>query len=287
MPRLFEKLCRVTIAAGVGKLRHGIRVEKHRVEFDVEKTLKPEPNTATLKVYNLSKEQRASIGEIRSKKTDKKGIPVLIEAGYVETDASQIFLGDMRTVYSQHDGADWITTLECGDGEKAHATARINVSFGPKTDPATVLNAIVKELGIGRGNVSKAIASLRSKGIARLFEHGVTISGQASYHLTNFCRSADLEWSIQDGSLQFVDKGKTLGKTAIRLSSATGLLESPTVDHKGLLTVKMMMLPDVRPGRLLVIDSLSVRGNYRISKCKWTGDSFDGDWNITAECNKY
>lgn len=264
----------------------GLSVGKHRCVFKVEKTLKPEPNTCEVSIYNLSKEQRAQIEELRPKKGVKTGVPVLIEAGYEETGTSQIFLGDLRTVYSHRDRADWVTTLESGDGEKASGTARISVSLGPKTLPATALRAIVKALGVGKGNAEKAIQTLQRQGKV-LFPHGVTLSGSAAFHMTNFCKSADLDWSIQDGALQILDRGKALKGTAIRLSSASGLVESPSIDQKGVLTCKMLMTPDVRPGTLLVLDSLTVKGNYKISKATYSGDTHGDDWTVECEAVRY
>jgi baseplate hub protein gp41 len=286
MPELFGREARIVVGAGIGGVRAGIRVDSHRCAFKVEKTLKPEPNTCTLQVWNLSAEQRGQIEELRPKKGDKTGVPVLIEAGYVTSEPSQIFLGDMRTVYSTKEGPDWITTLESGDGEKAIQTARINLSFGPKTSTETVLRAIVKALGVKPGNVSQAASLLRSKGFAS-FPAGKVVSGSAAVHMTNFCKSADLEWSIQDGAIQIVDRGKALSKFAVRLSSTTGLIESPTVDHKGVLSAKFLIQPDIRPGSKLVLDSLSVRGNYRITKCVYDGDTFGNAWEITVEGERY
>jgi hypothetical protein len=284
LARLFTRKARIIVGTSAST---GVAVEQHRCAFAVEKTLKPEPNTCTLQVWNLSRAQRAAIEEMKPSKGKPTGVPVLIEAGYDETGTSQIFLGDLRTVFSAREGPDWITTVESGDGEKATATARINVALGRKTSPEVALRAIVKALGLKPGNLTTALQKLKRSGVAQLFTHGVTLSGSASYHMTNFCKSADLEWSIQDGAIQILDRGKTLAKTAVRLSSETGLVESPTVDHKGVLSCKMLMIPDVRPGSLLVLDSLTVKGNYRIEKAKWSGDTHGKDWTIEVEAKRY
>jgi hypothetical protein len=276
MPKLFGRAARIVVGAGIGNVRAGIRVDSHRCIFDVEKTLKDEPNQGSLQIYNLSSEQRSQIEELRPQKGEKTGVPVLIEAGYVTSEPSQIFLGDMRTCFSVKEGPDWITTLEAGDGEKAQATARINVSFGPKVKSDIVLRAIVKALGVKPGNINQAIQMLNRKGFTS-FGKGVVLSGSATMHMHNFCKSADLEWSIQDGAIQILDRGKTLGERAVRLSSTTGLIESPSVDHKGILSAKFLLQPDIRPGTLLVLDSLAVKGNYRISKCNYKGDTMGAD----------
>lgn len=290
MPQLFKRLARITVGANVslnGSDTAGIRVEKHRCSFKVEKTLKPQPNSCELKIWNLSAAQRSQIEELNPKTKDLRGIPVLIEAGYEATDAHQIFLGDLRTSYSEKSGPDWITTVESGDGEKAKGTARIQVSFGPKTAAETVLRAIVKELGVGAGNLNSAVSKLKSKGVASLYQHGVTISGSASVALTNFCNSAEFDWSIQDGALQFIDKGKALAAKSVRLSPRSGLIESPSVDPKGIVTAKALIIPEIKCGRVVVIESFSVNGSYLVQKASWEGDNFSGPWYATIEGKRY
>lgn len=288
MPKLFGRKGRIIVGQGSG----GIDVSKHRYYFHVEKTLKPLPNTCTLKVYNLSPTQRAAIAELApSGKTSAAvtGVPVLIEAGYQTTDAAQIFLGDLRCASSERppNSADWITTIETGDSEKAHQAARVNVTIGPKASADTALRAIVKALGVGDGNVTATVAKLRASGVTQMLTNGMTLSGSAAFHMTNFCKSADLEWSVQDGVLQILDRDKAMSSFAMRLSSDTGLLESPTVDHKGFMSCKALLNPMIRPGVLLTIESAQVKGTYRAEKCTYEGDSHDTPWWVTSEGKRY
>src|ERR1700761_4703224 len=45
-----------------------------------------------------------------------KGLKVELQAGYVGTGMSRIFIGDVRTSDSVRNGADWDATLRLGDG---------------------------------------------------------------------------------------------------------------------------------------------------------------------------
>lgn len=280
MGLLKERVCNVTI--------NKLKLVGHRVAFSVEKTTLPEPNTASVQVWNLNPDQRASLEELRPKKDDKRGIPVLIEAGYKADGPAQIFLGDLRTVYSVKDGPDWVTTLESGDGEKATQTARIGTSIGPKTPVDTALRAMVKALGVKPGNVEKTIQKLKLGKTGKLFNQGVVLSGSVAQQLTTFARSADLEWSIQDGALQFVDRGKVLAGKAYKITPKTGLIGSPTVDNKGVLSCDMLMLSDLRPGSKIVVESSRVKGNYRVEKLNWRGDTHSqSDWIVSIEAKRY
>jgi hypothetical protein len=255
--------------------------------FRIEKSLKPEPNTCELEIFNLSEEHAAKL-ELLAPKTGKAavtGIPCKIEAGYKDS-VSQLWLGDLRTVETVIDGPDRITRLSSGDGEKAWQNARLHVSYGPKTPIETALRAIVRALGVGEGNLGKVVSKLKIAGSA-LFPTGAVVSGSAARELVDIARSADLEVSIQDGALQFLDRGKALSAQAIRLAPETGMIGSPTVDNEGLLTVESLIIPGLKPGALIVVEGKRVKGNFRATKCTWSGDTAGTDWKITTEAERY
>jgi len=277
-----------------------VQNDKLDIKFKVEKSLKDEPNKCELEIVNLSEDHRAQLEHLQpdlsgqvsglAKQKVRKvaeratsGIPVKIEAGYEEdSDLSLIWLGDLRTIKSVKQGPDWVTTLESGDGEKAWQNARINVSFGPKTPVETVIRAIVKELGLGQGNLPLFTGQIQTK-MGAILPRGTVVSGQAASRLHDWCRSCGLEFSIQDGAIQLLDPSRAVAEPAFLVSTETGMVESPTVDIDGLLHVKMLMPHDIRPGRLLVVDAQRVKGNYRIEKLIYEADSAGGDWYVDIE----
>lgn len=296
---LFDRRCKIVIDKI--QINDGSALGGHDVKFHVEKSYKPEPNTCDLTVYNLSEDQRASLEELKpnllktgakltkGKKAPKgsaKGIPCKIEAGYGD-DLSLIWLGDLASVDSVREGPDWVTTASSGDGRKAFANARMHVAYGPKTPVETALRAMVRALGVGEGNVAKIVQKLSQGDAGKLLVRGGVFSGQVSKILGDFARSADLEWSVQDGVMQFIDRGKALDGKAIKLTPETGMIGSPSVDSNGILSVKMLMIPDVRPGRLLVIKSSRIEGNYKILQAIWEGDTSGGEWSIDVKATRY
>ena len=246
-----------------------------RFVFQVEKTLAPEPNTAEIHVFNLNAAHRAQIEKMKS-------VPVKLEAGYKEG-TSQLFLGDLRTALTVRDGSDLVTTLASGDGEKAIKGARVNTSFGPNVTADTVLLALAKALGVGLGNVPVAALKLRLSGAASMYIGGCAMSGSVARELTDLCDSGDLEWSVQDGNLQIVDRGKALEGTAVLLTSDTGLLGSPRVDSEGALNGTCLLIPDMRPGRLISVLTENVKGFYRLERVQYAGDTQGEEWYITFE----
>ena len=85
----------------------------------------------------------------------------------------------------------------------------------------------------------------------------------------------------------FLDRGKALSSTAVRLAPETGLIGSPTVDKDGILEATMQMIPDIRCGGLVTSDARRVKGAYRIEEAEWVGDSSGADWGITVRGSRY
>ena len=267
------------------------------MSFSVVKTTRPEPNTCELRLYNLSEASRAELEETPLVKIPAKGkgpakhqhegIPVRITAGYEEAD-SLIWSGDLRTVESTHVGSDWVTTLTSGDGEQAYHRARVNMSFGPGTPVSMVIKKLAENLGVGAGNVDLVAARLAMFPRVRdLADHGLVLSGSAAERLTAWCQSLGFEWSIQDGALQFVERGKPMIGRVVLLGKETGMVGTPSIDQEGLLTVQMLMIPGVLPGSVFVMNANRIQGNFRIETATYEGDTSGEPWTITVEAKRY
>jgi len=282
---LFDRRCTVTLDT--------IQFDALDVQFTVVKTLKPQPNTCELTVWNLNEEHRQQLQQLNpTKNPATSGVPCKIEAGYKDN-VSQIWLGDLRTVETTREGPDFLTKLTSGDGERGWANGRMHVSYGPNTSIDTVFRGMARALGVSEGNLAKVVSKLKIAGSAA-FTAGVVISGSVSTHLTELARSAGLEVSIQDSALQFLDLNKAAAGTSIPLTSddqsrsgKTGLVESPTVDQKGVLTAKSLMVAGAHCGGLVTVDSLFVQGTYRIEKLTWTAERAGTDWFVEFQGHRY
>lgn len=245
-----------------------------RVTFKATKSLKPEPNTCEVKVFNLSPDQRASL-------TTKKSPTVALTAGYADN-LTSIFLGQAVHVEHERAGPDIITTVSTTDGGDKTQHARVNLSFGPRTKIDAVLRAVVKALGLKDGNTAKAAAELARGLKADIFVHGVTISGNAASELTHLARSAGLEWSIQDEQLQFLNVGKPSANFAIVLDESL-LIGTPSISNKGIVKGTTFLQKDFLPGRQVQISHPFVKGAFRLEKCEYSGDTYAEDWYVNFE----
>lgn len=275
---LFDRRCSVTV--------DNISFEALDVQFEVVKTLKALPNTCELTIYNLNEDHRQQLQQLKPRTNPATtGIPCKIDAGYKDA-VSQIWLGDLRTIETTREGPDFITHLTSGDGEQGWQNARMHVSFGPQTAIDTVFRGMAKALGVSEGNLAKVVSRLKIAG-SSILNSGIVISGSVSTHITDLARSAGLEVSIQDSALQFVDINKATAGTSVLLSPDTGLVDSPTVDHKGVLSAKSLMIAGIHCGSLVTVDSQFVKGTYRVEKCTWTAERAGNDWCVQIEGHRY
>lgn len=246
-----------------------------KVTFKITKTLKKEPNKASVVLFNLKAENRAALQGSK--------LPTVIEAGYTDN-ISQIFSGNLEFAENKKDGRTWITTLQAGDGSKEYKAARINTSLAGPVKVGDMLKTAALGLGINPGNLQSAIerGSLRD-GLKEL-TNGIVMSGKAEKSVDTVAKSMGLGWSIQDGALLFLGPNDLIGDQATVLSSTTGLVGSPEPGDKGIVKARSLLQPNLLPGHPIEINSLEVNGFFRIEKSLFTGDTRGGDWYVDMEC---
>lgn len=306
MTEIKNKRWKIRIAQATatdGSAVPAIEFETLQCDFEIKKSLRPEPNACKLTVYNLSPEHRAALeamnlydpkkvkGQKRAKKPPAKKVQgprapkvgrirVEIEAGYETTGLSLLFRGDLRRGISTHDGKTWKTSIEGEDGGRSVLSSRINESFPPGTSRATVVQALASALGVGLGNIRDVLPELSYS-----YTHGTVCTGQASEELKGVLRSSSITYSIQNGVLQFLPAGQGLERSAIVLSPTTGLVGSPRLDSSGAVLATALLVPDIAPGQYVVLDCKRHSGQYKIMsvthKCSTSGDDWYHELELT------
>lgn len=265
-----------------------------RCTFDVDKDLTGHPNTAGIRIFNLTEDHRNAI----LAKANKQAMRVRLDAGY-EDNCPRLFEGDIRLVDVERSGPDAALYIEAGDGDIPARNARIYRSWGPGSPAETVLRDVAKALGVGEGNLSTVIRGAVLEGWGPTFTQGTAAAGSAVKKMTSLCRSCGLEWSIQDGNLQLLARGASLDRTAVVISQDTGLIGNPQhvsllnrsgkpgkKNRSGVIKVKTLMIPDLFPGRKIEMRALEITGFYTVQKAKYSGDSAGNEWYIDLEAKE-
>lgn len=265
--KLFGRRWRVTVGS--------LQSDDVDIEFTIKRSLRQTPGTCELIIYNLTEQHR---GEIR----DAKRPLVRVEAGY-HNGMTMLFQGNERQTSIVRDGTEWITKITASDGDDAIRTRRGSRSFGPQTQIREVVEYLVDAIGIGDGNFEDALAGAALDKLDGVFPEGTTVRGAAADELTTLLASAGLEWSVQGGVLQILERGKTLDAQAVELNKDSGMVGSPEPGKRGILKVKSLIAPDLVPGRRVKIESDVVNGTYRIEKAEYVGKTLGNEWHVTMD----
>lgn len=246
-----------------------------RVAFDIEKNLGKEPNTCTVRVYNLSERTR---GELQD-----KPLHVRLSAGY-EDQVEQLFEGDLFWSASKKESADWETTLQLADGERSFKHARVSRSYRSGVDARTAITEVAKSMGLKARFSAAAELALR-----RQFAGGVVLEGACRTEMSRLLAPYGIDWSIQDGDLLLLKPTEHRSELPVVISQGTGMIGSPEFgapEKKGdkpLLTVSTLLNARVVPGGRVEVGSRNVNGIFRVERVTHSGDNFGEDWTTTAE----
>jgi hypothetical protein len=271
-----------------------LQVDALDCDFRIERSLKPEQNKAEIKIYGLSREHRKHLAGF------KGGVVVELRAGYAGEDPTQpsigedqtagvadpplLFLGKLREVTVLRDGADWTTIVTSGDGDGKDRPIRF--SLGPGAGLEAAIKRVVSEMRVNAGNVLQTIKGKGFKdGLGKQFVNGVTVEGPAGKELERLLRAANIDYSVQNGEIQALERGRPLATTAIEVK-APGLVGSPEIgrDKTGQkVSARTFLNADIYPGRQVSILSENVNAHFRVESVSYIGMTYGNDWYTDFE----
>jgi hypothetical protein len=247
-----------------------------RTTFKIDRNLGTEPNRAEISIYNLRKENRAKLREGKKKR-------LVVEAGYVGF-THVIFDGDVEFVQSVNDGTNWVTNLQSGDGSRQYRAARINLSFKGGVKVEEVFKELGNATGLKIGNLLEKAGGARLQEKFDEFKNGKALSGSVQKILKDLGKSAGLEFSTQNGEMQFLEPKELLDLPFVLLKAGTGLVGSPEAGEDGVVNARSLLQPKLMPGRGVEIDAREVKGFFKATKVLFVGDTMGNDWFADVEC---
>jgi hypothetical protein len=288
----------------IGKDGCGLLVENLRITFDVCKTVEHTPNTAVIKIYNLSEDNERRI------MTKGEFDEIILKVGYeasVQTHSDgtryfpTVFRGNITHVYRYRENSDYITEIEAGDGDKDYRNAVMNETLAAGTTNAQLVDRAAGSFK-ATGGTTKGAVQINDR--ARL--RGKVISGRTRDVLHDVARDSGANWSIQDGQLQMVKANGMLQGEAIVITADTGMLGAPQVNDKG-IGLTCLLNPQLRINGAIKLDNSSIKaqrqqaqgekqqdpqastrldpdGIYKVLKIAHKGDTRGKDWASNIEC---
>ena len=270
MSLFFSRAVYVTLSpkmGGTGRVFRGLRVA-----FDVDKTSESFSNQIKIKIWNLSKESQAAF-------SDSSRV-VSINAGYGDN-PPLLARGDILRCVVERQGVDVITTIEAGDGAAALKEARVDQSFPPGTPDSEILKAATNALG-AKGLSQRAVALAD---LAKVTMSGYVASGSAKGVIDEITKKNGLQWSVQNGEVQVRKASSPVDATFFLLSPETGLIGSPSQTNTG-SRLTSFLLPNMFPGKGIVLRSDNNSGNCLAVAVKHSGDSHEGEFNTLIDAER-
>lgn len=251
----------------IGNERESLIIDRLRMSFECEKTIKPDPNLSTIRVYNLSESTRDRIvsGEFKC---------LRFEAGYEEL--GLLFMGDIVNPVVKKDGADIITEIQVADGFKAINKSVANVTLKAGSTDKDVAKMVMSDVEIG----------IIDTPIIKPLPRGKVLNGDSRFIMNNIAKNQNADWSVQDGKLHVLPKNKVLAKNeGFVISQETGLIGTPEKSDSG-MELTYLLEPKISIGSLIRVESIlkQYNGDYKVTDIKMKGDTHSDQWYSYITC---
>ncbi len=222
-----------------------------RCVFEVMRGDYQNPNTADVRIYNLSEDTANTIAS-------PEFTTLTIQAGY-EGNFNLIFTGSIKQFRrGRENQRDTFVDITAADGDEAYNYAFISASLvASAAKPSGIANALA--------------TAMESKGITRetwpQFKDNAPVRGKVLYglcrnELRDFARANYCSWSIQDGKLTFVPLQSYLPGEVPVLSAATGLIGIPEQTPQG-IKMQTLLNPAIKIGQCVKLDNKTAVSLYR------------------------
>ncbi len=284
--RQWLRACSITLADSGGQ---GLDLAALRVTFTTRKGDAETPNTADIRIYNLS--------PATANRIEKEFTRVVLEAGY-QSNSGVIFDGSIRQVRRGRDGGtdSWLE-IQAADGDQAYNWATVNSTLAAGSAPADRVSECERSFA-GKKTRSGYAADLGNDKLPR----GKIMYGAAKQYMRGVTDTTDSSWNFQDGQLNLVKNDAYLPGEAVVLTHETGLIGTPEQTNEG-VSLRCLLNPKLKINGRIKLDNKSVQkarsdvrdsakrapgmdndGIYRILSVEFSGDTRGNDWHASITC---
>lgn len=231
------------------------------VEFDITRNILSSANVASIRIFNLSKDNR---NLIRKNVTDYGDLRLIrLQAGY-GSNLATIFAGNITQAWSVREGVNFITSIESFDGGFAFANGVSNEVFPAGTPQEVIIGKLVDNLkpyGVTPGAVGN---------FEGLISRGNSFSGPTTDLLSSITGGASF---IDNGKLNCLKDDECLVGDIQLIDARSGLLGTP-VREQTILNFDMIFEPRIIVGQKIVLQSATdanFNGTYKVISVKHRG----------------
>ena len=244
------------------------------VRFLINKCDSETPNTATISLWNLNPSQLAVL--------NRGGCIVTLRAGYGQHRAL-VFVGAVTYIETSLDKGDRETYIELADGRVELQDCYVSQSYAGQINTKKIIQDVATQMGV-------AVSFSYNAGFINL--NGFSFVGPARVALDKACASSNLQWGIQNGILQIKRRNDTMTREVYLLNPESGLLGIPKkityaaegdAEEQSGYEVEYLLNGAIGIGDFIRLESMVVKGYFRIKTLELRGDNLEGDWICTAK----
>ena len=283
--RQWLRKCSLLVAGQSGE---GLDLSELRIKFEIKKSDAQSPNTANIKVFNLSGD---SASLIQREFTD-----ITLQAGY-EENFGVIFRGNAKQISrGRENGTDAFLEIIAADGDAAYNFAVVNTTMSAGASQNEIIQTAKAPMNLQSG-FTPAFGGEK-------LPRGKVMYGMSRDYLRQAGNTDGARWSIQDGAVQFVSNTGTLPGNAVLLTSETGLVDTPEQTNDG-IKIKCLLNPQIKTGGTVSIANSEVNalkfgdkkegdktkpvkivddGIYRVLSIEYAGDTRGQEWYQVLVC---
>jgi hypothetical protein len=227
------------------------------VEFDITRNTLTSANVCSIRIYNLSKNNRSllrfdatNLGEYRV---------VQLFAGY-GLNLAQIFSGNITQAWSVREGVNFVTTIECFDGGYAFNNGTTNLTFPQGTAMATVIGTLA-------GSLPKTLPGYLGS-YPGVLPRGIAISGNTLNILRDLTGGGVF---IDQGAVNCLGNNECIPASGITvIDDTTGLLGTPLLEQF-YLNFDLIFEPRLQVGQQVQLNTTTGPLQVNSNKSLWNG----------------
>lgn len=266
-----------------------------RITFRVAGADTQSPNTAYIKVYNLSDK---TVNQVL-----KEFDNVILQAGYEDGNFGVIFKGTIKQVKKgKETNVNSYVEIRAADNDIGYNNGFLNQTLNPGVTPQQQLEVHAQAIGVP---VDPNAPQTLTGGI---LPRGKVLFGLARDPLRELAMTNGARWGIQNGVLTLIPLTGYLPGVPIQINSATGMIGVPESTENG-ITVRILLNPLVQIGQRVEINNKDVTqtiikeqffpnyksdpamfadvtndGIYRVIVVEHSGDTRGQDWYSDLVC---
>jgi hypothetical protein len=245
-----------------------LELKDMHVTFSVRRGDFQNPNSADIRVYNLSNDLAQYVMDnyrVQDKVTapfSKSLMTVSLSAGY-DANFGLLFNGEVKQARTgRQDQRDTFVDITAADGDEAYNFAVSARSLAAGAKPSDAVSALIQTMAQGaqgvipQGNPPELTA--------RPTLRGEVFYGATRDRLRQLAYENNCTWSIQDGEFTLIPFAKYLPGPIPVISVATGLIGVPEQTDQG-LEMRTLLNPNIKVGQAVKLDNKSAVNLFRYS----------------------